>query len=386
MQEKLIQTAMDAGRRYEKESLDYLQRFAGIDCGSRDEEGIRKAAEVVDELLRQLDGIEIEHYDCPGYGTHVVARLNSGNPNGKILISAHLDTVFKKGDTEKYPFHVEGDKAYGLGIADCKGGVVVSILAVKAMQEAGMLPDKELLFVFNCDEEIGSPSGVTLFDQVIKGVEMAFVFEPARDEDGVIVSRKGTGYLTIEVIGRGAHSGNNYNDGRSALLEVAHRARLLYENNLDERGIQFNIHNILSDDPFNVVPSRATARVCCRVAGKDDMETVKAIAKKVEEAQPYIPDTITRIRVDRFTEPMERTDANMKLYETVRRAGELLGMKLPVQGGNGRSDGNYFSSHGIPCVDGLGRYMYKLHSVDEHLRISSIGEKIALFSMVLGCL
>ena len=114
------------------------------------------------------------------------------------------------------------------------------------------------------------------------------------------------------------------------------------------------------------------------------MDTVEEIVKKVNDAPPYIPDTITKVTADRFSVPFTRTEEGVKLYEKVRRAGQLLGKDLPEQTTGGGSDANYISFMGIPSVDALGPYMYEIHSTNEHMRISSIEEKIALFAVVLS--
>ena len=380
----VIEAATAGAKKYADEQLDLLRQFACIDCGSRNEEGNRRVVEILDRLLETIDGIEIEHRYFEGYGINIIARLRPENPTGKIILNAHTDTVFKPGDAEKYPFHIDGDTAYGLGIIDCKGGILVAIYAVKIMQEQGLLPDKEIVFIFNCDEEIGSPTGHQVFDTEIPGAEMGFVFEPSRLEDGILTARKGSGSITIEVTGRPAHSGVNYTDGRSALLEAAHRALLLYEHNNNERAIQFNVGNILSDDPINVVSGRATAKVSVRVANKADMDEVERILAEVEALPPYIPDTVTRLRVDNFSVPMERTPENGRLYEFVRDAGKLIGYDLPEQATGGGSDANYLNFHGVPTVDALGPYMYKIHSTDESMSIASIERRTRLFAVVLG--
>ncbi len=387
MDNREILAARERGaEKYKEEVLDTLRTFAGIDCGSRDVEGNRKVVEIVDSFLRKIDGIKIEHFFHEGYGTNIVAKLTPPNAKGKIILNAHMDTVFKQGMTREHPFRIEGDTAYGLGIIDCKGGLMVAIESVRAMQEEGILPNCEICFIFNCDEEIGSPTGKEEFDREIPGTDMGFVFEPSRLEDGVITARKGSGSVKIDVTGRRAHSGINYTDGRSAILEVAHRMMLLYESNIDERGIQFNVGPVTNDDPSNVVSGHASRSVSVRVANKADMETVEELVKKVNDAPPYIPDTVSSVTVEGFSVPMERTAANFAVYEIVRDAGRLLGQELIEQSTGGGSDANYLNFMGVPTVDALGPYMYEIHSINERMRISSIEEKIRLFCTVLGLL
>ena len=95
----------------------------------------------------------------PGLGTHLVARVRPEQRRGKVLLAAHLDTVFGPGFAEKHPFHIEGEWAHGLGAGDCKSGVLISLFGALILKKAGLLPPWELTYLFTCDEETGSRSG-----------------------------------------------------------------------------------------------------------------------------------------------------------------------------------------------------------------------------------
>ena len=131
--------------------LALLEQFAGIDCGTGTLPGNAKVVELVCQVLEEI-GAKVELTECPKTGKHVVARLNAGSKKGKIILNAHLDTVFHPGDTQKHPFHIEGDWAHSLGVADCKGGVVTSLFAALGAKELGLLPDWEIVFLYNADD------------------------------------------------------------------------------------------------------------------------------------------------------------------------------------------------------------------------------------------
>lgn len=383
---QILQAAKEGAEKYFKEQVEYLTKFSSIDCGTGDEEGIEKVAVLVEDLLKTIQGIQIEKHYCEGYGPHIVARWKPAAPDGKIILSAHMDTVFKKGDTAENPPHIEEDTFYGLGSADCKGGLLVAIYGVKILQENNLLPNKEIVFIFNCDEEAGTPSAHPVFDCEIPGTDMAFVFEPSRWENGVITSRKGTVRLPVEVHGKTAHSGNNYLDGRSATVELAHKILKFYESNENDRGIQFNAVELEGGTQgVGVIPDVAKATIGVRVLSNSDIEHVKEIAAMVEK-DTYIPDTTTKISFKMVCVPMERTEGNVKLYEHVKSAGLLLHQELPEQMVGGSGDASYFSYQGVPSVDGLGPYMYQIHSKKEALRLSSMTEKTELFSVTLATL
>lgn len=246
------------------------------------------------------------------------------------------------------------------------------------------IPNKEIVFIFNCDEESGTPVAHPVFDLEIPGTDMAFVFEPSRLDNGVVTSRKGTIRLPIEVHGVKAHSGNNYLDGRSATIELASKLLKFYESNENDRGIQFNAVELKGgENGVGVIPDYASATVGVRVLSRADIEHVKEIAARIEK-ESYIPDTTTKIDFRMVCVPMERTEENVKLYEHVKAAGKLLDHELPEQTVGGSGDASYFSYQGVPSVDGLGPYMYKIHSKDESMRLSSMVEKTELFTVVLA--
>jgi glutamate carboxypeptidase len=378
----------EKAEEFAPKQLKVLEQLSGIDCGSRNVEGNAKVTDIIEGLLKEIDGIEVERRFFEGYGFNLVARLNKGNKNGTVVLNAHLDTVFKPGDAAAHPFHIEGDYAWGLGIVDCKGGVVQSIEAVKILQELDALPDKEILFIFNPDEEIGSYTGRQVFEaETPKNAELALVFEPSRGDNGIVIARKGSVSATIDVVGTAAHTGNNYLDGRSAVFELAHKALALYKLNDDERGIQFNVAELNSYGiPANVVTNHASARISVRVASQADIERVKEILAQVEKDDFYKDGTTTTITINHIGTPMEANETNMGLYEKIKAVGAELGLELPPQKVGGGSDASWFSAQGIPTADGLGPYMYDIHSTDEHLRISSIPERTWLTAAFLASL
>ncbi len=385
IQRKVIACAKEGAKKYAAEELDYIRRFAAIDSPSRDEEASRETAAVAEEMLGKIKGIEIEKIFAPGYGYHIVARLKPEHARGKVILNGHTDTVFRRGDAAAHPYRQEGDKAYGLGIADCKGGLIIAVYSVLVMQEAGLLPDKEIVFIFNCDEEIGSPSGRKVFEANIEGAEMAFIFESSREDNGVLTQRKGWCHIRVDLTGKKAHTGVNYLDGRSAVTEAAYLIQRFYESRDPERGIYFNAGQIKNDDPMNIVSGHATVEFSVRIADQADLEYVKQTVAGIEGEPPYIEGVQRKFEIEPHY-PMERSQGNVALYHKVRSVGRLLGYDLPEQKSSGSGDGSFFTCHNIPTVDGLGAYMYQIHSFDESMRISSLEEKTCLFASVLGLL
>ena len=121
--EQLLEIVEATSEKYQTEQIKMLEKFCKVDCPSNYEEGMEQAVEVVLEMLSNID-VEIERHYKEGFGSNIVTRIKPESPDGKIIVSAHIDTFsgFKVGDIYKNPFRIEGDWAYGVGISDCKSG------------------------------------------------------------------------------------------------------------------------------------------------------------------------------------------------------------------------------------------------------------------------
>ena len=174
--------------------------------------------------------------------------------------------------------------------------------------------------------------------------------------------------------------------GRSAVVELAHRILRLYENNDNERGVQFNFGELNNDDPMNVVSGHAWVTGSVRVANQEDVKVFLDAVARVEAEPPYLEGTQTKITVNTSKTAllMERNERNAALFETIRQAGALLGQDLAEKPRAGFGDVCYFNSKGCACVDGLGPWSMRAHSSDEHIYIPSLVERTALFLTVLG--
>ena len=177
----ILKTAKDGAEKYFNNQIELLEKFSGIDCGTWNIEGNKKVTELICAILEDM-GADIKLYYDETVGNHIVASIKPENATGTVILNAHTDTVFGEGFTEKHPFRIEGNYAYGLGIGDCKAGIAVSLYSVKILKDAGLLPNKEIKFIFNCDEEIGTESGSKIYEKEAKGAEFAFVFEGGREK------------------------------------------------------------------------------------------------------------------------------------------------------------------------------------------------------------
>lgn len=380
--EKQLLAVTEAGAtKYFEEQMMLLQQFSGIDCPTYHVEGIQKVVDILKGVMSQMD-VSIEEYFDPEYGTHLLARIKPENPDGKIIISAHTDTFsgFCVGDVEKHPYHIDGDWAYGLGIVDCKGGIVSSLYAVRIMQEANLLPNKEIVMIYSADEEEGSISSRKIFKKEAEGAQAAYVFEPSRDDNGVLTSRDGIAVVELQITGVPAHPGTAYYDGRSAAKELAYQTIRAFDAT-DKDNVRYDVEHMFSNAGISDV---ASAYLVGIIKSTDGYGMYRKLLAEINESKPFVDGCSVKAIEKVAHTAMPRTDANVELYNKAKAAAALMGIDCPEQPSQGCGDACLFSKYGVACIDGLGPYMRDIHTDDERMYIPSLPEKTKLFALMLG--
>ena len=389
MQHTDIAAAARAGaEQYFDAELEFLKKCSAIDCGTGNVVGNAKVTALISEILQEM-GAEVNLIFAEGLGNHIVATLRPEGWKGSIVLNAHTDTVFGEGFTAQHPFHIEGDYAYGLGIGDCKAGIAISLYAVKAAMEAGLLPKKEIKFIYNCDEEIGTQSGSQVYAQEAKGAEYAFVFEGCDLRDGVygvVTSRRGVILGTIDVTGKEAHAGAAYLEGRSAILEMAHKIIELYSFNDMQQGIYYNVAPVEGGRPNGIVAGSAHAEFCC--AGLPTNASFSQAEQNIcsLEEKTTVPDCRVTVGYRTLFPAMEKSAQNHLAYLAVEKAAHLLEIRVAEVAEAVATDAAYLSSLGIPTADALSAVWKDIHTTEECIYLPSLKEKTALFIATLAML
>lgn len=370
------------------EQVELLTEFSKIDCESKDVEGNRKVVDLAEKVLSGIEGIDIRETFFEGTGAHIVARIAPENPNGKIVINCHLDTVFPAGFTAANPPFIDEDNwLHGLGTGDCKGGFAVSAYAVKIASELGLLPNKEIVLIYSCDEEIGSITSREVFEKEAAGAECAFVFEGAvKDEEGygIVSERRGVILGALDIKGVEAHAGAAYMQGHSAIKELAHKILKYYGFNDYEREIYYNVAPISGGRPNGVVAGDAHMEFC--VAGLPTQESFAEAEANIRSLAETNEDPVCTTTVEYRTlfPALERSEKGSAACALASRAGELLGMKVREAFEPTATDANWFCYFGIPAVDALGPVCSGIHTTEEKVYIPSIKEMTELFAVMLA--
>jgi glutamate carboxypeptidase len=346
-----------------------IQSWVEIESQTGDLPGLKAMADRI-EADYAGRGAEVERVPGrDGHGEHLIARApwrGEGNTAG-ILILSHMDTVHPRGTLARFPFSVDGDRAFGPGIYDMKGGAYVAMEAVRLVAEAGgaRLPVSHL---FLADEEVGSPTSRDLIEDMARAAKYVLVTEPAREGGKIVTGRKGVMRYEVTVEGRAAHAGARHEDGINAIAELA-RIALVFDGLTDyERGITCNVGTIGGGTGVNVVPARATCEIDVRVPTAAAAEEVQAV---VANLAPRHPEARLTIAGGLNRPPYERTPAIAALFDHAKGLAAELGWELKGLTTGGGSDGN-FTAPITPTLDGLGVDGQGGHTEHEQCYVSSL--------------
>ena len=356
------------------EILDGVREWVAIESPTLDPSAVAPMVDRVRGECAEL-GMGIESIPLPGFADGFRARSPWGGDAPGILVLAHLDTVHPVGTlANDLPFRIEGDRAYGPGTYDMKGGAYVALHAYRTLVRQGRETALPITFLFTTDEEMGSTASRPIIEAEARRAKYVLVPEPCRQNGDLVTARKGTARYHIDFHGRPAHSGSRHSDGRSAIKEMARHILELEAMTDYERGITLNVGVVAGGTRYNVIPSHARLHLDVRLP---DVECVEDIVGRVLARTPYDPDV--RITVEGAVErpPFERLPHGAALFEHIRDLGAELGMTFGEQSVGGASDGN-FTAPIVPTVDGMGIGGAGAHTLDEYLEISSLVPRCAL--------
>jgi glutamate carboxypeptidase len=360
--------------------LDGIRRWVEIETHTPDVDGINALMTHVAEGFSAAGGrvSRIPGRNQPGldrHGDHLAIATPWGGNRPGVLVLCHLDTVHPKGTlTNDLPFRIDGDRAYGPGIYDMKGGAYCAFAAFREILASGRETALPIRLLFTSDEEVGSPTSRQLIEDYGANAKYVLVTEGARDGGQIVVGRKGVGRYVLTAHGRPAHAGARHSQGRSAIVEIA-RHIVAIEGLTDyARGLTFNVGQVFGGTADNVVPAKAVAHIDMRVASVADGV---AMDQYFQALRAYNPDVRLQIEGGINRPPYEKNAGVAQLFEHARGLAAELGIDLIGQSTGGASDGN-FTAHTVPTLDGLGVDGAGAHTLEEYMLVSSAMPRMTL--------
>ncbi|WP_407269879.1 M20 family metallopeptidase [Radiobacillus sp. PE A8.2] len=360
--------------------LTLIERLVNIDSGSYVKQGVDEVGNILSKYYQEL-GFEVNVIQQQEYGNHLVIQHKNAN-NPKIIILAHMDTVFPEGTVEERSFHYKDDHAYGPGVIDMKASLVTLYYAIKALMVAGHEGYKDIQIVLNSDEEIGSITSRPLIEKLAIGKRYALVMEPARRNGKLVSSRRGKGNFTLHVEGRAAHSGIEPEKGRSAIEALAHKIIQLHQLNDIKKGISVNVGLIEGGSSVNTISDHAVAQIDVRIREIDQVELMEEVLEKICTTTDVSGTKVT-IEGEINRPPMEKTNKTEQLLHIIEEVGDSIGIDIDDTATGGGSDAAFTAALGIATIDGLGPVGGYPHSDKEYLEISSLVPRTLLLASII---
>jgi glutamate carboxypeptidase len=359
------------------EFVKLLGSLVNIDSGTGSEKGLDKVRGMIVAEVEKL-GMKVELVSAqpPAVGSNIVATL-TGKGKGKILLMTHMDTVFADGSAAARPFRVEGNRAYGPGVVDDKGGVVTALFAIKLLQQSKFTDFAQITLLVNSNEETFSKGSYKLIETLASQHDVTLSLEGGRPADGLVVWRKGSGTPWIDVKGKASHAGNNPAAGRNAAMEAAHQMLQMASLGDTSKETTVNFTVLHAGDRTNVIPDAATVRGDMRARTPEEFDRVEKDMARLAEKK-LIAGTEVKTGVERGMAPWPLNPSTEALAARAQAIYGELGMKLTMEGSGGAGDANYTGAVGARTLDGFGIVGGGFHGEDEYADLNSIGPRLYL--------
>jgi glutamate carboxypeptidase len=362
---------------------DLLISWANLNSGSDNFPGLDRMCAALRAEFLSVPGAIAEEISLPGTSARALCVRIRPHAPLQILLSGHYDTVYGANDPFQTCTLLDETTLRGPGVSDMKGGLVVMLAALREFETS---PDAMRLgweVLLTPDEETGSTASAALLASVAPRFPIALIFEPARANGDLVKSRKGTGIFTVTVHGRAAHAGRDPGAGRNAILALAQLLPEIDALNHELQGVMINIGRIRGGGAVNIVPDFAQAELNIRITRADDgaavLECLHGLADTVNRREGY------QVVIDgRFNRPPKLVKpVEQSLFASWQTCARDLGVALDWQHVGGGSDGNLFSSAGLPNLDGLGPVGDHLHSPEEFVHLPSLDQRAQIAALFL---
>lgn len=375
----------DAATSEQPAVVKTLERLVRIESGTGDAEGIAAAGAMLEGELKAL-GFTVTRQKAAGavVGDNIVGKLR-GRGGKSLLLLSHMDTVYPRGMLAKAPFRVEGNKAYGPGIADDKGGSAVILHALKLLTTYGFRDFATITVLFNVDEEKGSFGSRDLLQQEARAADYVLSFEPTSAErESFYLGTSGIAYVQADIKGKASHAGAAPEAGVNALVEASDLVLRTMDLDDKAKGLRFNWTVAKAGTVSNIIPDSAMLNADVRYAQNEDLEAMlktleeRAQQKKLPAAEVKLTVTRGRPAFNAGTEGRKLIDKASAFY---REAGGAL--EIDERSGGG-TDAAYAALSGKPVIEGLGLPGFGYHSDKaEYVLVDAIPRRLYMAARLI---
>jgi glutamate carboxypeptidase len=357
--------------------LGNIRNIVEIESPSRHAAGVNRVLETIARSFEGTGAASERELTADSFGDILLVRCDPTRNEPGILVLSHMDTVHPVGTlASKLTYRREGDRVYGPGIYDMKGGLMLAVEAFRRIAQARRRTKLPITFLFTPDEELSSPVSRRVIEREARGQRYVLVTEPARDGGKVVTERKGIGVFVIRTRGRPAHAGGDPDKGRNAIVAMAEIVLAINVLNDPRRGITTNVGLIAGGTARNTVAEECMIEVDLRFCDPANASEMEAKLKALKSSRPDIETTVT----GKITRPPFVRGRGVDLvFDKAATIAKEIGFNLkraPRVGGG--SDGNFTVAMGIPTLDGLGVDGDGAHTNHEYMLFSSIEPRTRL--------
>jgi glutamate carboxypeptidase len=314
-----------------------------------------------------------------GFGDCLRAQLphpDRGRPG--ILVLGHMDTVHPIGTLDVLPWRREGDRCYGPGICDMKGGNLICFEALRLLASCGIPTPLPVTLLLTSDEEAGSPSTRELIEAEAAYHRYVLVPEPARRNGDLVSGRYAIARIRIEVRGKSSHAGAHPSEGVSALSRLAHLIPKIEK--MSGENCSFSVGVARSGEWVNCVSEFASAEVLVMAKTQSDLDSAVEELTALSLASEEVHISVRLYNTRPIWNP---TKATIQLVELAQAIGADLGIEFGHESSGGGSDANFTGAMGVPTLDGLGVEGDGYHTKTEHIIVDSLPQRARLIAGLL---
>lgn len=370
--------------------IDNLKEMVLIESGSQNVAGLLKMAGLVEGKLKQAGFSTERRKAANGTGTDIVVGTRKGTGKQKIMLQAHMDTVYPEGILATQAYRVDGNRIFGPGIADDKGGIAVILASLQILADAGWKDYDTLTVLFNADEERGSAGSGELIATLADQHGTVLSFEPTAaktiaEGEPLLLGAAGVATAVLDVKGRASHAGAAPLLGRNALYELSHQTLQTRDVSNDIPGTALNWTVASANGPINQITEKAQARGDVRITQPGaEFKLLSALQAKVASSK-LIPDTETTVKLEIGRPAFLAGDKGRSLARKAQAIYKELDRELglsPMTGGG--TDAGFAGRSGKATVlESFGLAGFGYHAHDEYIEVDSIVPRLYLVTRLL---
>jgi glutamate carboxypeptidase len=360
-----------------------IRELVEIESPSDNKRAADRLGSVLAGKFEALGGRPLFH-KAKDFGDHLQVDFGPTRSGKPLLLLGHYDTVYPLGTFATMPCRVAQGRVWGPGVLDMKSGIALMLAAIEGLLFRSKTWARPVTVLLVSDEEVGSVSSRMLTEGLAKKSAAVLVLEPSYGLKGAVkTARKGVGEYTLKVTGKAAHSGLDFAEGESAIVELSKQIVAISKLVDIKRGLTLNVGVVQGGTRSNVIPAQASAVLDVRIAQQKD---AAEIDRQMRSLRPFNRKCKIEISGGVNRPPMERTKVVAALYEKAAGIAQELGWCLQEAAVGGGSDGNFTAALGIPTLDGLGGVGEGAHAAHESVVISELPRRAALLAgLIASC-